>query len=236
MTNMNNSTTLKDQFIELLAGKILNGDLKPGERLPSERELAKQTGISRSIVHLALVDLERARFVETNARHGTYVCDFIKKGNIDTLNFLIQFNGADFNSDRILDLLEMRMAIEGEALELLMDKLKDDDLKILENDIAEARKISCDQEINDAKLATSFFTFHHDICVLSGNFILPLLFNTFEYVTLAYWEKAISNLGRTKCIDLLEGFFGVIKKGDADQCKLYLQKEFEIYMSMADQA
>ena len=38
---------LKSEFIPLMQAKILSGELKPGDRLPPERELALQVGISR---------------------------------------------------------------------------------------------------------------------------------------------------------------------------------------------
>lgn len=229
MTNDKN-TTLKEALVIKIASLIINGRLKPGDRLPAERELAQKEGISRSAVHLAMVDLERMRFIETNARHGTYVCDFIQKGNIETLNLLIRLNGADLNEARIRDMLDMRLAIEGKAIELLLPKLSEKDIETLESDIEEASAIADNSEKSDRELAASFFSFHHDICVLSGNFILPLLFNTFEYATLIYWQQSIHYLGRPKCIELLEGFLRVIKKQDVKKCQIYLKQEFEIFV------
>ena len=51
--------TIKELFIERIEGMILSGTLKPGDRLPSERELAEQMKISKTIVHIGLEDLAR---------------------------------------------------------------------------------------------------------------------------------------------------------------------------------
>ena len=51
--------TIKELFIERIEGMILSGVLKPGDRLPSERELAEQMKISKTIVHIGLEDLAR---------------------------------------------------------------------------------------------------------------------------------------------------------------------------------
>lgn len=218
--------TVKQLFVEKITGMIMNNEIKPGDRLPSERELASQAHISRSAVHLGMSDLERMGFVETRGRQGTYVADFAKKGNIETLNLLIKFNGAGFDKNRVRDLLEMRMAIEGKALERLQNNLKEEDIHILEEDIKKAEQIE-----DPSDLASAFFDFHHDICVASGNFILPLLFNTFEYVTLAYWEEAIHKLGKEKCISLMKGLFQTILQRDASASREYLEKEFTLFLN-----
>lgn len=227
---MSNQATIKDALVGKIARQIISGQLSPGDRLPAERELAEQEGISRSAVHLAMVDLERMRFIETNARHGTYVCDFIQKGNIETLNLLIQLDDETLSKDRVRDMLDMRLAIEGKALELFLQKGKDEDFDTLQNDIDSAKEIAADAGNDDRVLAASFFDFHHDICILSGNFILPMLFNTFEYVTLIYWQFAIRYFGRTECIEILESFMRLMKTKDFARCHTYLKQELEVFL------
>ena len=65
--------TIKELFIERIEGMILSGQLKPGERLPSERDLAEQMKISKTIVHIGLEDLARMGFLEVTPRRGTVV-------------------------------------------------------------------------------------------------------------------------------------------------------------------
>ena len=60
--------TVKQLFIEKIAGMILNGELKPGDKLPSERELAAQARISKSAVHFAMAELERLGFGDADDR------------------------------------------------------------------------------------------------------------------------------------------------------------------------
>lgn len=221
--------TVRKLFVERIAGMIINNTLKPGDRLPSERELAQEAHISRSAVHLGMSDLERMGFVRSDGRHGTFVCDFARTGNIETLNLLIHFNGADLGQDKIRDLLEMRMAIEGKAFELLSQKLTAEDIQTLQKDYEAAEKLN-DPEF----LSTAFFDFHHDICVCSGNFILPLIFNTFRDITLVYWQEALKKLGRDRCLSLMKSMLKTIEKKDADACRKYLQEEFNLFLEEMD--
>ncbi len=221
--------TVRNLLVEKIADMIIRGELMPGDRLPTERELAAQAKVSKSAVHLAMADLERMGFVETNQRHGTYVADFSRTGNIETLNMIIRISGESFGFRRIQDMLEMRTALEGKAFELLAGR-SDCDLSELREITAQADAYVKNERVIPTQLAKIFFRFHHQVCVSSGNFILPLLFNSFEYVTLTFWERAIRSLGAERCTELLHGMLETLELRDAEASKLYLQKEFEQFL------
>ena len=224
--------TVKQLFTEKIAGMIISGELKPGDKLPSERELASQARISKSAVHFAMAELERLGFVKTNARHGTYVSDYAKDGTIETLNLLVNFSGESFlERKRMKDMLEMRMAIEGKAVERLAETLTKESITLLEEDIQRAEKTAAEKS-DPHSLALCFFDFHHDICFVSGNFILPLLFNSFRTVTLTYWEHAIRFLGREKCIQLMKDLLEVLKEKNARKSMAFLKQELDMYLAL----
>ena len=75
-----------DQLLEM----ILRGDLKIGDKLPSERQLAEMTKVSRSVVNSGIVELEECGFLTVKPRSGTYVADYRKAGNLDTLVLLLK--------------------------------------------------------------------------------------------------------------------------------------------------
>ena len=138
-----------------------------------------------------------------------------KDGTIETLSLLVNFSGESFlERNRMEDMLEMRMAIEGKAVERLAETLTKESVALLEEDIQRAEKTAA-EKADPHSLALCFFDFHHDICFVSGNFILPLLFNSFRTVTLTYWEHAIRFLGREKCIQLMKDLLEVLKEKNA---------------------
>ena len=51
--------TVKELFVQQLEGMILSGELRPGDRLPTERELADEMKISKTVVHEGLRELHR---------------------------------------------------------------------------------------------------------------------------------------------------------------------------------
>jgi DNA-binding transcriptional MocR family regulator len=74
--------SLKEACVQRLEELILSGELKAGEKLASERELALQLGISRPVLHEALVDLAAKGLVAIEPRRGVYINDFRTNGSV----------------------------------------------------------------------------------------------------------------------------------------------------------
>ena len=79
------------------------------------------------------------------------------------------------------------------------------------------------------KLARSFFHFHHNLCVYSGNFVLPLIFNTFKESTTYFWEQPIREFGPERCIEFMEAMLDAVMTRDAKRSKAYLRGQLELY-------
>ena len=72
--------SLKELFVKEIEAKIISGQLRPGDRLPPERELASLMEISRSIVNSGILELESKGFVKVIPRKGTVIVDYKTEG------------------------------------------------------------------------------------------------------------------------------------------------------------
>jgi GntR family transcriptional repressor for pyruvate dehydrogenase complex len=102
---------LADSIADHLEQLILEGVLRPGERLASERELADKFEISRPSLREALESLQRRGLLETT-KSGTYVAKFMAPLT-EPLAAMLQSN-----EQALIDYLEYRGLIEGEAARL----------------------------------------------------------------------------------------------------------------------
>ena len=66
-------TRVYEAIVEQLTALILEGEIKTGDKLPTERELCEQFGVGRNSVREATRSLESARLVETKQGEGTFV-------------------------------------------------------------------------------------------------------------------------------------------------------------------
>jgi GntR family transcriptional regulator, transcriptional repressor for pyruvate dehydrogenase complex len=91
-----------DQIAEL----IRTEEYRPGDRLPNERELVRQLGVSRSVVREAMIALEIGGLVEVRSGSGIYVCG---------LPLSVQSSAADLAEIGPFDIFDARVAVEGET-------------------------------------------------------------------------------------------------------------------------
>lgn len=106
------SRTLSKAASEQIRRRIEAGEFRNGQRLPSERELAEQLGISRTVVRESLRGLEASGYVWAEAGRGRFVVDPHDRGKSESLiTDWLRRHQAEFR-----DLVELRSVVEGQAL------------------------------------------------------------------------------------------------------------------------
>ena len=98
---------------------IISGELTPGTRLPSESELAKATGISKSAVNIGIKSLEKKGFLKVTPRQKVEVADYYRTGNLETLVTILKVQGEDLDKSLAESILTFREAIEAKAMQIL---------------------------------------------------------------------------------------------------------------------
>jgi GntR family transcriptional repressor for pyruvate dehydrogenase complex len=115
-----------EEIVEQMLELIAQGDLVPGQRLPSERQMAQTMGVSRPTLREALKRLEYAGLLNTVQGGGTYVMDVAGPSLRDPLLSLVR------DSDGIaVELAEFRITIESWAASLAAQRAQPDELKQL---------------------------------------------------------------------------------------------------------
>lgn len=96
-----------NEIVEQIRSAIAMGKYKAGDRLPSEREMAKQLGVSRPSLREALLVLEHTGFIEILHGSGTYIRNIGEKALMDPLCTLLRDS-----DERYLEMMEFRIVIE----------------------------------------------------------------------------------------------------------------------------
>lgn len=178
------SPSLKDLFIEQLEHMILSGTLAIGEKLPSERQLAETMQVSRGVINSGLSDLEKKGFLEIRPRSGTYVSDYRKKGTLETLSSIMNYNGGRLRRDEIRSILEVRIALDTLAASLCIDRVTDDEILVMHEHV---ESIHTAPSISDA--VESAYAFQNDLAMFSGNMLIPLVFHSFKTPVFTLWNR-----------------------------------------------
>lgn len=115
---------LSDRIANDLESRILEGSLRPGERLPPERTLAEQLGVSRPSLREALLKLASKGLLQTRHGGGTVVTDRLMSSFADPWR-----NMLDAHPDLSQDILEFRHMLEAQAAQLAADRASPADLE-----------------------------------------------------------------------------------------------------------
>ena len=108
--------SIREQVTRELQRRIFSGELAVGERLPPERDLAKLLGVSRSLVNLAVLDLESMGFVRIVPRQGTFVADYKNESTPQMLLSLMTSGAADHSGAELFSsMMQTRRLLESEC-------------------------------------------------------------------------------------------------------------------------
>ncbi len=115
---------LPDSVASSLEKRILEGSLRAGQRLPPERELAEQLGVSRPSLREALQKLAAKGLVRTRQGGGTVVTDSLQASFVDPWKDMLSGHPTLQH-----DLLEFRHMLEGQAAQLAAERANDFDVE-----------------------------------------------------------------------------------------------------------
>lgn len=154
---------VSDGVVEQILAVIEQGRLKPGDQLPGERELVTQLRVGRATVREALRMLEAQGIIVVRPGKGAYVTGDINRISGHEAIRIWQMEHAD----EILDLLEIRDALEGRAAFLAARRGDQNVIMELQHTFMEAERCLAEQDIS--RLGFIDHQFHSLLGKASGN-------------------------------------------------------------------
>ncbi|MDB5369049.1 MAG: GntR family transcriptional regulator [Roseomonas sp.] len=154
---------LTAELVRRLAAEIRAGRLNPGDRLPTEQALMRQAGVSRTVVREAVSALRAEGLVMTRQGVGAFVAD-------PSTRRQVRIDPGEMRSlTDVLQVIELRIAIESEAAGLAAERRDDTALARMENAAAAfARAVDAGENA-----VTQDLEFHRSIFAATGNCFFP---------------------------------------------------------------
>jgi GntR family transcriptional regulator, transcriptional repressor for pyruvate dehydrogenase complex len=110
---------LTDEAIVRIKEMIVGGQLRPGDRLPREADLAPQLGLSRNSLREAVRALSLINILDVRQGDGTYVTSLEPHLLLDALAFVVDFH----RDDRALEFLRVRLILEPAAAAMAAERV-----------------------------------------------------------------------------------------------------------------
>jgi GntR family transcriptional repressor for pyruvate dehydrogenase complex len=158
--------SVTDGAIEAIKEMIVNGELRPGDRLPRESDLAERLGLSRNSLREAVRALSLIHVLDVRRGDGTYVTSLDPTLLMDAMSFVVDFH----RDDTVLQILEARRVVEPAATEMAAVTMPMAEIEGL----AELLDSLGDRPSVD-ELVECDLEFHRRIAAGSGNAVLASL-------------------------------------------------------------
>ncbi len=159
-----------DDIIDQVRSQLRSGDLRPGQKLPSERDFAVQLGVSRNTVREAIRMLEIAGLV--TLKKGATGGAFVASSNGDALSQGLS-DGLSLASFSIADLMEARIAMETFVARRAAEEVQDEEIEELEALVEKAREHA--KEGNWPARLQAHLEFEEKLVAVARNPVLALM-------------------------------------------------------------
>lgn len=213
MAEIKKRTTVSDAIFEDLKERIIAGEWKPGEQIPSENKLCQLTGASRVSVRAAIQKLSSLGLLESRRGGGTFVCELSGEQH---LNSVIPYFALS-TPDQI-SMFEFRRIIEVEGAALAAQRADAEQIAAMHEATQKMAEATTTEEITQYDLQ-----FHYLIMQGSRNSILVKVFEILQDTYFALLHENVTRLGSTgasyhKMITV------AIESRDAELARLLMEK------------
>jgi GntR family transcriptional regulator, transcriptional repressor for pyruvate dehydrogenase complex len=202
---------MTEEVVTQVREMIQHGKLRPGDRLPAERELARQLGICRASLRPGLHFLAAIGVLTSRHGSGTYIASGPPALDSAPLNMLAALHG--FTTEKMF---EARRLVEVAVAGLAAEHATDDQLRLMAEEITETYA-ALD---NPQEYLVHDFGFHRAVAAASGN---PILATFMEMVADILYQRRCKTIGRSRdlkeSVEMHRKIYRAIRARNADAAR-----------------
>lgn len=218
-----NSPKIKDLIIEQIRNLILNREISPSEKLPTERELMAQFKASRVVVREALKSLEAAGLVVVRPGSGTFVAEADCRTMSDSLYSIVCMQNTSLD-----EITEARLIFEPPVAKMAARRITAKDVLLLEENIENTERVLMDRK----PTALENVEFHSLVAACVHNTVISLTMKTLLDVARARTIETSGNVEQRYAISLRSHEYHklileALKSGDSEKTHLLMLNHIE---------
>jgi len=214
-------SSASEQVMKEILNNITEGRLKPGEKLPTEREFAKMFEVGRSTIREAVSALAVIGYLEVIQGRGIFLKKNVKPGQPARF----EFNDIQLAAN-IIDMVEVREILECNSVKLVARRAGPEDIQRIEEALSKIKKTA-----NDIKAFTrNDFAFHIALAQATGNdMILDMMEGIVKKIHKAYGNFKNRALFQTDtAVFTAEKIVACIKNGDGEGASAQMHKHLRL--------
>ncbi len=214
---MSQKITLVDNILKELENMITE-QLAPGDKLPSEMELAERFEVGRSTIRESMTALVAKKLV-TRTNEGTFVSENVNECLVDPLNILINMEVGN-----VRDLMQLREILELGAIRLAAEHADESTIMNLERLEWQMQEPGISAE----EMQKRDIMFHAEIAKASGNAVMMELLNALRQVIAANVEsKEVMYMLTENSNSMHRELIDAIREHDSERAHTQMKKYFQ---------
>jgi len=217
--SLHRSERVTDAILSQLRDLLDSGELEPGEKLPSEKDLADAFGVGRSTIRESLQFLEQMGLIETRHGVGRFVTEEVEiiSGGLNWVQ--------DLRVSSAMNLLEARETVEVDCARYAAERAGAEDVEALEQLLATIRDSSCIRSAFEAEM-----DFHLRLAESCGNPVMSnlvrMLFATLRLQVRDFEETM--PFTRERIIELFSDVVQALRERDPGRAARAMREHFAV--------
>ncbi|WP_090087499.1 FadR/GntR family transcriptional regulator [Lentibacillus persicus] len=168
--------TISSEIVKIIKDNLLNGNLRPGDKLPTEKELMEQIGVSRTPVREAVKILEAIGVIQIKRGEGMYITNNLSHFSLNPLIFSLILHSNDMEA-----LIQFRQHFEVLLMNMIITK-DDKDIHAIEN-VYQSQIDRMTTELSPAQLVEIDLEFHYAVLEATNNpFVIEIGKTIYEII------------------------------------------------------
>lgn len=213
-----------EEICDRIRARLTSGQLKPGDKLPPERELAQQLGVGRNALREALRSLEIAGILEL--RKGVKGGAFIRSGDTARMDAVMQ-DMFSLGSITLAELAEARMHVQDLVVRLACERATESDFAALEVNIDRTEEMSAGGRYLDRVECSR--EFYRLLGAATHNAVLAMMVQSVTEILMQFVYARVANGGKPqpRLVQKRREFLQALRARDGDRATRLMRAHLE---------
>ena len=218
-----------DSVVDWIVGQIINGTLKPGDKLPTELEMCQALGVGRNSIREAIKKLQAYGVVYIKRAEGTFIAEEYNQRMLDPLLYGLILQNDDWKS-----FVDLRRAIDIGTLYVVTQKEQSlEDMAKLHRALAQLEERTSNPNVHFEDVQEADNQFHFCLAELTRNQMMMTLSSYIERLTIPSrmeTTRFILEQGlRMEFIQLHQQIVRIVETGDVTQIEDTVNRHYRFW-------
>lgn len=227
-TNSLASESVTTRIVNQITDSIIAGDLKPGDKLPTEPDLCDAFKVGRNSVREAIKILEAYGIVYIKRAEGTFINDTYTSKMLDPMLY-----GILLQKDFASDIIELRKVLDIGVLHSVMQNITPEQLETIHKRLADLEELLSSPSCEVAKLLDADMAFHTAITQATDNQLILSMYSYVERITAPSRKDAMQMIfdtnAKAELIELHRNIVTIIEDKKTSEIEAVLSSHYKFW-------